>query len=153
MLTNGQKAHLAILSKDAFDKLRPDLDPQFDGIDRDDWRREEVAKACGKFGLTCCGQGDYQLVRAHFLNLLGEPGQALKAMVKAAEEPRQKAERTLFGKLAEYGYGRDYILPICRARFKQSLAECSAGQLWKLVYIVQSNGERKRKKEREHQPA
>lgn len=141
-LTRKQKTHLAILAKEAYDKAFDAALERGVAMSRDaeEWRHGEVAKACGKAGLRCCGQDDYKLVEGHFLNLLGRPGAALNAFVRAQSEPKRQAEAVLLQKLAKWGFARAYVEKICRDRFKCSVSEASAKQIWFLCYDVDRNG-------------
>jgi hypothetical protein len=146
MLTNGQKAYLARLARRAFAAHPPAVGGPRDGIGLDEWRREEVAKACGKLGLRCCGQDDYKLVEGYFLNLLGHPERALRSYVRAATQPVRQAKNVLFWTLKRYGYEQNYAEKICRVKYKCTVSEASANQVWTLVYDVQRNGQRRQKK-------
>lgn len=151
MLTNGQKAYLAQLAKRAFDKCASSLvgGPD-DGISAEDWRRREVGKACGKFGLRCCGQTDYKLVEAHFLRLLGETRRADKAYIRAATEPKRQAEAVLVRELARFNFRPEYAERICLSKFKCTVCELQgANQVWVIVYDIRRNGARKMKQLKE----
>ena len=148
MLTNGQKSYLAQLAKRAYAKCVV-VGGADDGISEEDWRHREVAAACGKNGLKCCGQYDYKLVEGHFLNLLGETGRALKSFVRAASEPKRQAEVVLVRALEEFHFTHDYAEGICRQAFKCSVSEAGANQVWMVVYAVRRAGQRKRKQLKE----
>lgn len=148
MLNNAQKASLARLAREAFAKRPQAVGGADDGISLDDWRRREVGKACGKMGLRCCGQEDFNLVKGHFLNLLGQPGAALRSCVRAADEPLRKAHHVLLWTMQRYGYERSYAEKICRDKYKCTVGEASANQVWTLVYDVQRNGQHRQKKQK-----
>jgi hypothetical protein len=149
VLSNRQKGYLAQLASRAHVATsREGIGGADDGIELDEWRRREVAKACGKFGLRCCSQDDYRLVEGHFLNLLGQEDRAMRSFERAAEDPKRRAEIVLCRELARYGFLQSYAEKICRDKFKCTVSEASSGQTWKLVYDIKRNGERRlRKKE------
>ena len=146
MLSNGQKSYLAQLARRAFDQLRVGQGGADDGIKPDDWRRDQVAKACGKNGLRCCGNLDFRLVEGHFLNLLGESGRAI--FVRAQTEPKRQAEAVLLRELGRYGFNIAYAEHICRSKFKCSVTELeNPKQVWVLVYDIRRTGQARRKKQ------
>ena len=106
-----------------------------------EWRRVEVGKAVGKAGLRCCSQADYGAVRGHFLNLLGETGQAFKAIVHGDPEANQRRqvewkigqECRKLGKPATYAHG------ICKQRFHGlHIFDASVKQLWGVFYALEA---------------
>src|SRR5258708_2817803 len=69
-LSKFQKAKLAQLAKRAHAHVGSRTAaprPLFD-----EWRKSEVFKAVGKYGLTECNNAEFNLVAAHFHSLLGE---------------------------------------------------------------------------------
>jgi hypothetical protein len=107
---------------------------------QEQWRHDEVAKACGKFGLRCCSQDDYLSVKAHFLDLVGQPDLAFNAHVKSMSEPKRQAFAVLMRSLNEFGLMRGYAEAICRNQFKCPLDSASEKQLWCLVYTIRNRG-------------
>lgn len=119
-LTQGQKRYLARLAARAHRRATaaiiagqhlPDYVANVDF-----WRHQEVARACGKAGLRCCSQDDYGAVKAHFLNLLGEPGAALRADIHG--QPGLNQTRIVLWKIARQcerlGVPVSYADAICR---------------------------------------
>lgn len=146
-LSNKQKAYLAQLIKQAYLRVVGEAGPDVASVE--DWRHQQVAAACGKLGLRCCGQDDYKRIEAHFLELLGEHGRAMKAHVAAETEPRRQAEAVLVRELERFGLRMGYAEAICQRQYKCGLFDASEGQLWKLVYTVRNRGHAKSKSSKE----
>jgi hypothetical protein len=160
-LSRKQKAYLAQLARQAFEHLRVQArargevfpaDHAMHGEPTDPalwcaetFRHDEVAKACHKKGLRCCSQDDYGAVKGHFLALLGREGQAMKAMVRGADNPKRTAEIKLIEALQRGGFNNGYAEAICRRQFKCSVADATAAQIWKLVYTIRNRGTEKLK--------
>lgn len=106
----------------------------------DAFRRDQVAAACGKLGLRCCSQDDYKLVEAHFLNLLGESGQAMNALVKHQTNPRRVAEYKLVQACEQAGLNLAYAAKICWHQFKCSLEDANEKQIWCLIFTMKNRG-------------
>jgi hypothetical protein len=134
-LTKSQKRYLSQLARDAWLKA-----PQADGQDVNSWRRDQVAAACGKWGLRCCSQDDYGAVRGHFLNLLGQPGKAFKVMVHGdpAANQRRVVEWKIMNRLTRLGepisYGEGIIRQMTRGA--ESLTSAPTKTLWKVFYAL-----------------
>lgn len=149
-LTNGQKAYLAQLSERAFNRTaalaRGRGETVADGWrERGTWRHEQVAKACGKFGLRCCSQDDYGAVKAHFLELLGEPGAALKAEVhgRAEANDRRQVEWKIILLLKRLGKTLPYADGICRQMFRGvSLQDATTRGLWGVYFALKKQERR-----------
>jgi uncharacterized protein YifE (UPF0438 family) len=135
-LSNRQKFYLSSLARRAWAKLGPELD----GMDEDDFRHDQVARACGKLGLRCCSQDDYRLVEAHLLDRRGESGRAMKSLVQGQSNPRRIAEYKLHQACRDAGVDIAYADRICRAMFKCAVADATADQLWKLTFTVKNRG-------------
>ncbi len=118
-----------------------------------EWRHNEVAKACGKLGLRCCGQPDYNKVLAHFQRMLGHTAAANHATTRSATDGRRTAEFKI-GKalmaLSEQGgspLGLSYANGICRKMFHgTALAEASDKQLWKVYFALNKQTQRQGEK-------
>src|SRR5690242_7627915 len=141
-LSNRQKAYLAQLINEAYRKVVGEVGPDVASIE--DWRHEQVAAACGKLGLRCCGQTDYKRVEAHFLALLGEHGRAMRAHVDAETEPRRQAEAVLVRECERFGLRLGYAEAIARRQFGYGLYDCTEKQLWNLVFTVRNRGNRRK---------
>lgn len=132
-LSNQQKAALALLAKEAYAAQGGDA---MLGMTEREFRHEEVAKACGKGGLTECSQDDYNPIKARFLDLKGESGRALNAHLAHQTEDVSVARFKLQEALKLAGKGEAYAAAIARHRFKCALEQCSAKQLWQLVFTL-----------------
>jgi hypothetical protein len=136
-LTNGQKAYLAQLAKKVFDHI--DIGGHADGRAAEEkFRHTETAKACGKLGLRCCTQDDYGHVKAHFLNLLGQPGRALAADVRQATNGRRVIEHKIVALCREAGIHQAYADGICKRMNRgKTMAEVDEPKgLWKVFFAL-----------------
>ena len=135
-LTNDQKRILSQLARRAWTQAGPELD----GMSADEFRQQEVVKACGKLGLRCCSQNDYGAVKGHFLNLLGETEKAFQAVHHGEGNARRVAEYKVVQACRDAGLELAYAAKICANTFKCSLDEASTDQLWKLMFTVKNRG-------------
>jgi hypothetical protein len=133
-LSNEQKARICIIARDAF--MRTDLIQSADNFK--EWRRQEQLEAIGKESLRECVQSEYLALLAHFQNLAGESGRAVKNIIRAAAEERAVARNKLDESLGERGLRVEYAEAICKRQFKCSLDEASAKQLWTLNFTVRN---------------
>ncbi len=174
MLSHTQKRDLSILARQAFDLKRATVLPlyelQLDGsfynaeskvadaqsvfllrgdtASADEWRHNEVAKACGKLGLRCCGQDDYNKVLAHFHRMTGNNGAANRATARSATDGRRTAEFKIGKVLQELNLGMSYANGTCKKMFGgTALNEASEKQLWKVFYALNRQAQRNHKKE------
>lgn len=113
------------------------------------WRHEHVALACGKAGLRCCTQLDYKLVEAHFLELLGETGKAMNALVQAQSEPKRQAEARLIHACKTNGFKLSYAETLCQSIHKVSLGDAPTAVIWKVIYTINNRGAAKRRNQKE----
>lgn len=156
-LSKLQKSILAQLARRAFNKagaVARGRQEEWDGGAEhfDQWRHEQVEKACGKAGLRCCDQMDYQVVRGHFLDLLGESGTAFNALVHG---DRANQERLQFRALIyqnvernkDLGFTMAYVQAICRRQYKCEFLEASNQQLKNLLFTIRNRATAKRKKQ------
>ncbi len=139
-LSHRQKSYLSQLARKAWEMAEREVGTP------EEFRHDEVARACGKIGLRCCSQGDYKRVEAHFLFLLGEDGQALNAHLRAETEPKRQAEAVLRRNLAECGLPWSYAEAICRQQNKGAgISEVPERRVWNLVFTVRNRGAARRK--------
>lgn len=135
-LDDGQKAHICILAREAFEHVHgrpPSSQAEFDH-----WRRAEQERACGVSSLRAATQAEYKSIEARFLKIKGEAKAASRAAARAATEPARLAMFKLRDALRERGLDESYAAAICRKQFKRSLSEASERQLWCLVYTVRN---------------
>lgn len=146
-LTKSQKRRLITeLIRPAYQRAGADTD----GLTFDDWRRSEVVRACGKFGLRCCSQDDYGAVKSHFLSLLGRDGAALAADVRGAPAAnrRRQAAWSVTNQLQRLNRPPSYAEGICRqmTRGTETLATASEGTLWKVYFALRKSAQRAARK-------
>ena len=128
-----QRQSLARLARRAWDKhLAWHNSTAFDT-----WRREQSIRSCGR-RITEATQRDYLGLKAHFLDLLGESGQALNTLLRAESEPARIAAFKLNRLLVGLRLNRAYAEKICFCKFGCSLAEASASQIWKVFFTVKN---------------
>lgn len=156
-LDKGQKAYLAQLAREAFARAQRaarEAGAVFEGDlfmnallnDFEEWRHEEVSRACSKNGLRCCTQDDYGAVKGHFLAKLGREGQAVKAIVRGEGNEGRVARFKLRKELEGAGFKWGYAEAICKSKFKCDLASASPAQVWKIFYDVKRNAKARREK-------
>jgi hypothetical protein len=133
-LSNEQKARICIIAKEAF--LKASQNCTFRNFK--EWRRQEQLEAIGKESLRECVQSDYLALLAHFQNLAGESGRAVKNIIRAAAEERAVARNKLDESLGERGLRLEYAEAICKRQFKCDLDGASAKQLWTLNFTVRN---------------
>lgn len=160
-LHNSQKRILSQLARRAFNRARAlargrgEVDPagQFTDANlrrEDDFRHHEVALATGKLGLRCCSQDDYGAVRAHFLHLLGQDGEAVKADVHGQNNPRRIVEWKITDALARLGRKINYADSISRHMFHGlPLTDCTDAQLWKIFFALNKQAQRQHHQQQE----
>ena len=116
----------------------PNTMPDTSAKAANEYRRAQVALATGKNGLRCCSQDDYKIVEAHFLNLLGETGRAMNALVQHQSNPRRVAEYKLTQACKDAGVNIAYAAAICQRVFKCCLDDASAEVIWKVMFTVKN---------------
>lgn len=147
-LTNSQKRYLSQLAERAYRLFAArargrgeESDMRTKAIEA--YRHAEVIKAVAKAGLRCCSQDDYGAVKAHFLHLLGEDGQAMKAHVHAQSNGRRVVEFKILEVLKALGKPAAYANAICRQMFGGlGLIDASEKQLWKIFYALNKQRQR-----------
>lgn len=165
-LNNDQKRYLAQLARRAWNlacarargagEVLPEDGERFaDPLlnDHDAWRHHQVAAACGKLGLRCCSQDDYGAVKAHFLNLLGQPDRALNADVHGGKEAndRRIVEWKILQECKRLGLQVSYAEAICRAQNRgKGITEIDHGplgtkRLWAVLFTIRNRAAKKKK--------
>lgn len=150
-LTSYQKQRLARLCERAFNRQAALARGRGEAVATDwrsraAWRHQEVAAACGKEGLRCCDQGDYKVVEARFLELLGESGQAMEAEYRGASEAQRQVEWVICRACEKWGLPLNYVNAICRTQFGCDLTEATLHQLKALLATVNNRGRAKARK-------
>lgn len=136
LLSSRQVQALVITAKQAWESVRKVRDDV--GTDFAAWRQAEAVKVCGR-RISQAVAGDFELLRSHFSNLAGHAGKAFKSAMRSTQE----GERIALAKLEEECTKRDlpmsYPAAIAKRQFKKTnLADCSAKQLWCLVFTVRN---------------
>ena len=143
-LSHKQKFLLAKLARRAWELAEREVGTP------DEFRQQEVARACGKVGLRCCSQDDYLRVKAHFLELCGEPGAAFNAHVRAETEPLRQAQAVLRRECQAAGVGLEYANAICRSQNQgRGLDSVDDRRVWFLIFTIRNRGAARRKHERQ----
>jgi hypothetical protein len=141
-LSNRQKAELCILARQAFEH-------QYGPVPSDaaltKFRHAEVQHATGKPGLTACVQDDYLVVKAHFLDLVGESGRAMTAHLEHETAPKRVVLHKLNEALAKAKLPMAYAAAIAKRQSGVTIEELSVNQIWKLVYTINNRGTAKRR--------
>ena len=104
----------------------------------DAWRHRETARiADGEASLRrCISERHYLRLLAHFNDLAGQGGEALRALLRHAEEARIVIFFKLQQALAQKGLDEGYAAHIARCKFKKPLGDCTEKQLWVLFFDV-----------------
>ena len=133
-LERGAVTALVILARQAYDRIKPVTD----GLpDLDTWRREQSVLACGR-RISEATKADFSAIKRHLLNLAGQAGQAFRSAMREGTEAERVALVKLEQSCAERGLKMDYPAAIARRQFKKSLQDCSAMQLWCLIFTVRN---------------
>jgi hypothetical protein len=141
-----QIREVCIAARKAFDawELREEWLDRHHSVSRteafDLWRHLETAKVTrGEQSLRrCVSERHYLPLIAHFADLAGEGGAALKALLRHGEEPRIRVFFKLQQMLASKGLDEGYAAHIARCKFKTPLGDCSEKQLWSLFFDVKN---------------
>ena len=149
-LSNLQKKSLSMLALRAFNLERAralgrgELWPHA----QDTWRHDQVAACTGKMGLRCCSQDDYSTVAAHFEQLLGNTGTALRHHMDAATNTRRQIEHKIIQQAEAMGRSLNYADAICRRMTRgASLLEATEKQLWNVFFALRYEQQRRAKSE------
>lgn len=121
------------------------------GADFDEWRREEVFKACGKPGLTKAWNNDFNLIEAHFLRVMGRDAAAAEKMERHTKESWRQAAHVLQAEMERCGdvieRPADYCREIARDKFKRTDSRDLTGeQLWYIVFDLRRAAQARRGK-------
>jgi hypothetical protein len=140
-LERNDKARICILAREAFDKAETTQDFET-------WRRHEQFLAVtganplidrtSRLSLRDCTQRDMLKLTAHFQNLIGEPGRAVKSLLRIATQDHELAMRKLEAECTARSIDISYPAKICAKQFKCALDDASPKQLWCLVFTVRN---------------
>ena len=149
-LTGEQRQKLARLARSAYDRLRRRAPASAAPLpDFDTWRHAQVRLCVERGGVTECRQEDYDVVKAHFLRVLGQAEMAERMQARAECEPRRQALGKLHRECEAAADVIDrpleYVASIAKSRFKtRILDDLSEKQLWSLVFDIRRNAQRRR---------
>jgi hypothetical protein len=105
----------------------------------DYWRRDQVAAACGKFGLRCCSQDDFVPIIAHCWDLRGRPDIAFNLLAQRPDaNERRQVEWKICHELEKAGLKLSYAAAICARQFKCRLDDASLKQLWCIFFTIKA---------------
>lgn len=132
-LSNRQKAYLSGLAKTAWRILS-----QGGGTDEkeQEYRQREAISCCGR-RISEARNGDFSDLEAHFLALAGKSGRAFDSAMKADSNPARQALFKLRKLLQKQGRAEDYAAKILRDKYKTTLTEATAKQLWSVYFDCQ----------------
>ncbi|PTY03912.1 hypothetical protein DB346_02930 [Verrucomicrobia bacterium LW23] len=139
-LSHKQKGQICIRAKEAFDALRKQK-LIADGIDFNDWRRDQQACAVDMESLRECVGKDFEPIMMHFENLLGNSDKAFDYALRAETRPVRVAMHHLQQecKAAEalmrnpMGYVRGYLR---NSKGGITLEQADAKTVWGCVYMI-----------------
>lgn len=102
------------------------------------WRHLETARVTGgeQSLRRCISERHYLKLLAHFADIAGDGGTALRALLRHGEEGRIRVFFKLQQQLAEKGLDEGYAAHIARCKFKTPLGDCSEKQLWSLFFDI-----------------
>ena len=140
-LERNDKARICIRAREAFDKA--DTTQDFET-----WRRHEqfiavtganpLLDRTSRMSLRDCTRGDLLKIVAHFEDLAGEPGRALKLHLREAVQDNAVALGKLKAECVARGVKLSYPARICMIQNKCSLEDATPNQLWRLVFTVRN---------------
>jgi len=158
--TNDQKTHVAKLARAAYESWegREQWEESNGEFSRtkcfEIWRHAETAKVTGGIASLrdCVSEVHYLPLVAHFNDLAGKGGAALRALLRHQEERRITPFFKLQQALAERGLDEAYAAAICRRQYKCELGDASEKQLWSLVFTIRNRRKVAQVKERKPAP-
>ncbi len=138
-LSKPQKAHLSRLAKEAWTML-----DRAGAIDEkaDDWRRDQAISACGR-RISEAVNGDFETLQAHFLGMAGKTDRAFQSAMRADSNDVRQARHKLDTFCRQHGLQPEYPAKIMRDKFKTTLDDASAKQLWAVFFDCKRNKGRK----------
>jgi hypothetical protein len=129
-----QKRNIITLARAAYQIAK---DNDLTDLPFDKWRHNESQKACGTT-VSKATNGDFNKLKAHFLNLKGDSKGALEALQRDATEAQRQAMHALDRELTARNLTRAYVETICQDTFHCPLRQATPEQLIKLRYTIRS---------------
>jgi len=156
-LSRKQKACLAQLARQAFDKLDAlgliDAPGETTAKRLANWRHAMQAEACGESSLTLCIQNDYLPLRAHFNSLLGLDDKAYDDHIKSGPENdlaetndttehRDQIIHLIEAEMEGTKFNLGYAIAIARNKFRKpklkSLRTLTVNQLKQILFTIKN---------------
>ncbi len=134
-LSNPQKAYLSGLAKKAWTLLRQN--GATDESEKEYRQRESIGLVGRRVSEAL--NGDFEALEAHFLAASGQSGRAFEKAMKADSNDARQALWKLRGLLQKHGKAEDYAAKIMRDKFKTTLPEATAKQVWSVFFDCQRN--------------
>lgn len=114
------------------------------------WRHMEQERLTGRKHLTACGQGDYELLLAHFARLAGDGRAAERAEARMSGDDTRRAMAVLRRELAaarrQIADPRRYVETIARSKYKAGLDGLTPKQLWTVIFDLRRSVWARKKK-------
>ena len=114
------------------------------------WRHLEQEHLTGRKHLTQCGQGDYELLLAHFARLAGALREAAAAESRVSGDDVRRARAVLRSELAaarrQIADPRRYVEAIAASKYKAGLDNLTAKQLWTIIFDLRRSVWARKKK-------
>jgi len=134
-LDNADKAALCIKAREAFEHVhgrQPTSQAELDA-----WRHEEQYRATGHTSLLSATKKDFCVIMAHWLDLLGQPAEALNWMLRALTEAHRLAMWKLKRVCAEKNFRMEYVSTVARRIWKVGIEDLTPKQLWGLKFEME----------------
>lgn len=117
------------------------------------WRHLEQERLTGRKHLTACGQGDFELLRAHFARLAGDRRVAAAAEARISGDDTRRARAVLRSELAaarrQIADPRRYVETIARSKYKTGLDGLTPKQIWTVIFDLRRAVWARKKKSKE----
>lgn len=151
-LSNSQKSVLAQLARKAWKHLAKQAEARGEAFDsgteaHNAFRREEVHRACGKYGLTAAANSDYCRIAGHFEDLAGNSGRAFNHLMREQSEGLRQVRVVLRRALAVGDLPENYADAISISVWGCPVEDLTESQAWKIVYTVTNRIRARQRKE------
>jgi hypothetical protein len=147
-LSKEQKKRLCILARRAY-AVEQALG-RTGTLDAEAWRRWMSERAVGIASLRACHQSDYLPLKAHFLDLIGETGEAMNAHLAAQADPRRQALYVLRQECQKATDVLDnpeqYIRGFVRHRRHVALEDAEPRVIWHAIFTLRRKVQTERAK-------
>lgn len=114
------------------------------------WRHEEQLLACGVKHLTTATQREFPALMSHFNDRCGRVRASRSWFFRGVGDPARQARAVLQRELLRasrvLGSPTAYIESIAARQFKCAVSDCTAKQIWSLVFTLRNRMNKKRRK-------